>query len=71
MIALLVLPAFVFASSGTNVSIKSVYFQDENGNMVYVNYEQVTTNSMDNDDTLYEAIKLYVGTAEEKEDQYI
>lgn len=66
MIALLVLPAFVFASSGTNVSIKSVYFQDENGNMVYVNYEQVTTNSMDNDHTLYEAIKLYVGTAEEK-----
>ena len=66
MIALLILPAFVFASSGTNVSIKSVYFKDENGNMVYVNYEQVTANSMDDDHILYEAIKHHVGIAEEK-----
>lgn len=66
MIALLVLPAFVFASSGTNVSIKSVYFQDENGNMVFVDYEEAISNSMDGDHTLYDAIRHYVGTAEEK-----
>lgn len=66
IIALLVLPAFVFASSGTNVNIKNVYFKDENGNMVFVDYEEAISNSMEGDHTLYDAIRHYVGTAEEK-----
>lgn len=66
LVVLLVFPALVSASGGTNVTIKSVYFKDEAGNMVFVDYEQANERSMDGNHILYNAIKKYVGIAETK-----
>lgn len=66
LVVLLVFPALVSASGGTNVTIKSVYFKDEAGNMVFVDYEQANERSMNGNHILYNAIKKYVGIAETK-----
>lgn len=66
LVMLLVLPAMVYASNEGNVTIKSVYFRNAEGNMVYVDYEKATDDAMNGDLTLYDAIKEYVGAAEAK-----
>lgn len=66
IVLMLVFPVMVFASPNDDVKIKSVYFQDEDGNMVFVDYEGAVSSSMDQDYILYSAIKRYVGNAEVK-----
>ena len=64
IVLLLIFPTIGLASS--DVRIKSVYFQNEDGNMVFVNYEEAIRQSLAEDYTLYNAIKKYVGIAETK-----
>ncbi|SDW03695.1 hypothetical protein [Tepidimicrobium xylanilyticum] len=66
LILSLMIPTVIFASTNTDVTIKNVYFQDENGNMVFVDYARAIQDAMDGDYILYNAIKEYVGIAEEK-----
>lgn len=66
LVILLTFPAIAYASARENVAIKSVYFKDEKGRMVYVNYKQAIEDAMDGKLQLYNAIKEYVGEAEEK-----
>lgn len=63
----MVFPAISLASAGAvDGTIKSVYFQDENGNMVFVDYGEAIRQSLKEDHTLYNAIREYVGAAEAK-----
>lgn len=63
----MLIPTVVFANVVVDESIKFVYFEDENGQMVRVDYAEAIRQSMEeHDDVLYEAIKEYVGIAEEK-----
>lgn len=66
MVLLLVFPVLGLASSPPDIAIKSVYFQDNNGNMVFIDYEEAIRQSLAGDHTLYNGIKHYVGIAEKK-----
>lgn len=65
MVLLVVFPVLISASSPSSI-IKKVYFQDEAGNMVFVDYEAAINQSLEGDNTLYNGIKHYVGIAEAK-----
>lgn len=65
MVILMVFPVLVSASSG-EMKIKYIYFQDESGRMIFVDYENAINQSLEGDHTLYNAIKNYVGIAEGK-----
>lgn len=66
MALLMVFPAIGLASND-GVVIKAVYFQDENGNMVFVDYAEAIRQSIgEGNHTLYNAIREYVGAAEAK-----
>lgn len=64
VVLMLIFPVIGFASS--DLTIKSVYFQNEDGNMVFVDYEEAIRQSLGQEHTLYNAIKEYVGIAEAK-----
>ena len=49
-----------------NALIKSIIFEDDNGNMVFVDYAAAIEQSIEGNNELYNAIKNYVGIAEEK-----
>ena len=66
LVVSLLVPTIVAASNNSNVSIKYVYFEDASGNMVFVDYEDAIKQGVDGDLILYNAIKEYVGDAEEK-----
>lgn len=66
LVLLLVFPAIGLASVPSDLTIKSVYFQDEKGNMVFVDYETAIQQSLEENHVLYNAIKKYVGEAEIK-----
>ena len=66
LVVVMIFPAIAYAASGDSVTIKSVYFKDEKGRMVYVDYEKAVDDAINEDLTLYNAIKEYVGIAEEK-----
>lgn len=65
MVLLLVFPVLVSASSSSSI-IKKVYFKDEAGDMVFVDYEAAINQSLEGDNSLYNGIKHYVGIAEAK-----
>ncbi len=65
MVLLVVFPVLVSASSPSSI-VKNVYFEDEAGNMVFVDYETAINQSLEGDHTLYNGIKHYVGIAEVK-----
>lgn len=65
IVTLLIFTSLVFASS-ESIEIVKVYFEDDDGHMVYVDYEEAINQSMQGNDTLYKAVKYYVGKAEEK-----
>lgn len=67
MVILVMISTIGFANAGGNdVVIKSIIFQDENNNMVYVDYAEAIEQSLEGDKALYDAIVHYVGIAEEK-----
>lgn len=68
MAVLMVFPAIGLASNdGADGLIEAVCFQDDNGNMVFVDYAEAIRQSIeDEDSTLYNAIREHVGAAEEK-----
>lgn len=65
MVLLVVFPVLVSASSPSSI-IKKVYFQDDAGHMVFVDYEAAINQSLNDNHTLYNGIKHYVGIAEAK-----
>ena len=66
LVMLMVFPTIGQASNESDVFIKAVYFQDENGNMVFVDYSRAIEESLEGDHDLYNAVKHYVGIAEVK-----
>lgn len=66
VVVMLVFPTMIFASGTGEMKIKSIYFEDEDGKMVFVDYEKAIQNVADGDNSLYVAIKEYVGIAELK-----
>ena len=66
LVVVLILPSTVFAQGDDALKIKSVYFQDETDNMVFVDFEKAIESAMDGDQALYSALKEYVGVAELK-----
>lgn len=65
MVILMVFPIIVSASS-ENLKIKYVYFEDESGNMVFVNYELAINEAIEGNHILYNAVRTHVGAAEAK-----
>jgi len=65
LVLLLVFPAIGLATSSGSI-ISKVYFQDEAGNMVYVDYEAAINQSLEGDSSLYNQIVHYVGIAESR-----
>ncbi|KAB3530006.1 hypothetical protein [Alkaliphilus serpentinus] len=61
---LLVIPSIGLSFASSEVTIQNVYFQDDNGNMVFVNYAEAIEQSMNGDNTLYRGIQELVGEAE-------
>ena len=55
LVLLLVFPAIGLATSSGSI-ISRVYFQDEAGNMVYVDYEAAINQSLEGDSSLYNQI---------------
>lgn len=66
LVILMVYPTIGLASNESDVVIKAVYFQDEDGNMVFVDYSRAIEESLEGDYALYNAVKHYVGIAEVK-----
>lgn len=71
LVCLLMTPVMSFADTVVKASedqarITKVYFKDEQGQMVFVDYEKATRLAMEGDKTLYEALKVHVGKAEKK-----
>lgn len=71
LVCLLMIPSLSFASTTVKASddqarITKVYFKDEQGQLVYVDYEKATKLAMEGNKTLYEALKTHVGKAEKK-----
>jgi hypothetical protein len=64
VIALAVALVFLFSSVAFAAAPKYVYFQSGN-EMVKVDYGKAVNDAMNNDNTLYNAVKQYVGEAEE------
>lgn len=67
MAILMVFPAIGLASSNASgTPIKAVYFLDEEGKLVFVNYAEAIEQSINGDHALYNAVREYVGIAEAK-----
>lgn len=66
LVLLIILSSFSFVRANANTSIiKSIIFEDDKGNLVYVDYAEAIEQSLNGDYTLYQAILDYVSTAEE------
>ncbi|HEY8363602.1 MAG TPA: Ig-like domain-containing protein [Tissierellaceae bacterium] len=61
---LLIFPVISLAAESTIIS--KIYFEDEEGNMVLVDYEAAINQALEGDSALYNAIRYYVGIAELK-----
>lgn len=59
---LIVMPTFVLADD-LNEAMVNIYFENEDGNMVYSNYENAVKSSMESVHILYDAIRYYIGIA--------
>lgn len=66
LVMLMVFPTIGLASNESDVTIEAVYFQDEDGNMVFVDYLRAIEESLKGDYAFYNAVKHYVGIAEVK-----
>lgn len=65
LIMLVMMPALAFAG-GNGVQISKVYFEDAQGRLVFVDYEEATRLAMAGDEVLYNALKHHVGLAEKR-----
>jgi len=62
LVLLLIFPVISLAAESTIIS--KIYFEDEEGNMVLVDYEAAINQALEGDSALYNAIRYYVGIAE-------